>query len=107
MFPKLNRYKILALEKMDMENGSMREMSVGGKKETWKCSLALSMLHADMCPFAAYVMEKEGITSSRRTVQFLLIALPLVSLLLTLSEGFLCDALDTKLCCLSYFHGEH
>lgn len=92
---------------MHVKNGSMHEMGVGGKKAMWKCSLVLSILHADTCPFAACVMEKEGIMSSRRIVQFPLIALPPVSLLLSLSEGSLCDALDTKLCWLSYFHGEH
>lgn len=82
-------------------------MSVGGRKEMWKCSSVLLVLHTDTCPFVVCVVEKEGIASSRRIVRFLLIDLPPVSVLLALSEGFLCDALATKLCCLSYLRGEH
>lgn len=37
---------------MDVENGSMHEMSVGGKKEMWKCSSVLSNAscrHVSLC----------------------------------------------------------
>lgn len=35
-------------KKMDVENSSMHEMSVGDKKEKWKCSSVLPVLHVDM-----------------------------------------------------------
>lgn len=53
---------------MDVENGTMHEMNVGSKKETWEWSSVLQVLHADMCPFAIGVTVKEEITSSRKMV---------------------------------------
>lgn len=81
---------------MHVQNGSMHEMSVGDKKEMGKCSV-WSMLMLT-CSFAPYVMEKEGIASSRRIVQFLLIALSPVSLQSTFgSLSLLCFGYETLL----------
>lgn len=41
MSPKLTVYKIFASEKMNAENGSMRDMSIGNKKEMWEWSTVL------------------------------------------------------------------
>lgn len=67
---------------MDVENGKCVK-SVLGTRKKWGNVLQCRQCFIQTCFFAPFVLEKEGIASSRRNGTFILIALSPVSLLST------------------------